>query len=271
MQTSPKPGSLSGTVTRHRDLVELYAMDRSTLKQYKPARFDKSTGRFQFEGLPGDATIDIGVKLSSGRTIEGIDLSQLDRRLLELAARRREHLGLPPEPAHQFTQADVQELIKFTQDLAPDDFMDRSRVLYLAGHGRRATMLLELMRTRAFHDQKKGPDGAQLIWRIELWYFDYRNGGWEKTANQERVLRRERLSPLKWREISVEYLPSWSVYIKPDGGANSVELTIPDTIDPATGRPAASSPELKTQAILSGLAVPSATQPSDRQSAPDKP
>ena len=230
---APRAGSVRGAVLPADRVSRLYAVSRVTGKTYAPESFDKKTGQFLFKNLPGDATYDIGVRTTDGRTIEGIDLEFQDARLLRLARKRREELKLPPERSHKFGQDDVAELLKFVRDMK--DFMDLRRVLYIRGHGRRAVMLLELMRTRQFH-----ASGGAIIWRVELWYFENQFGGWEKLPNQERVLRRERITPRQWGRISVEYTPRLSVYVEPTGFAKPLKYTIaakPEKVQLATALP----------------------------------
>ncbi|MGA2266037.1 MAG: hypothetical protein ABSH10_06350 [Phycisphaerae bacterium] len=253
----PKAGAISGRLAPAETIKDLRAVSRVTGKEFLPARFDKTTGRFTFEGLPGDARYDLVVGLADGRQIEGIDLDFVEQRLLNLAEQRRKDLGLPPEPPHAFSTADAEEILKFVADL--QDFMDIRRVLYVAGRGPRATVLVELMRAREFHASKRG----EVIWRVELWYFQYYSGGWQCLANQERVLRRERLPADQWQKIDVEYYPELSVYISPEGASSPVEFTIPPKIDPSRGRPADSDVELKTAPHILGLdSSAPASQPS---------
>ena len=258
----PKIGAIHGTISPAASVVEVYASNRNNFKNY-PGEFNKTTGEFTIKGLSGDATYDVGVKLKDGRVIEGIDLSVLDARLLRLAQIRRKALNIPAEEEHVFDQEDANSLLKFADDLKSNDFMDQGRVLYLAGHGRRATMLVELMRTREFYDQKTTGQGAQLIWRIEMWYYDYEHGGWERVPNQERVLRRERLASGQWSKISLEFLPQWSVYIDPDGKSEPLTIKIPEKPDPTTGRPAGTEPNLKTKPHILGMKAGAETAPAE--------
>jgi hypothetical protein len=168
--------------------------------------------------------------------------------MLRLMAARREQLELPPEAPHDFSPDDVKALLTFVGDLK--DFMEIRRPLYVRGHGRRATMLLELMRTRQFYASK-----GEVIWRVELWYFENQYGGWEKLANQEVVLRRERITPGDWRRIDVAYYPELSAHVAADGTSKPIKFTLPPKTDASRGRPAGTAPELKTVPHVSGLDV----------------
>ena len=241
----PKPGTLQGQITPAAQLKRLWAVSRATGKRYEPARLDAETGRFVFENLPGDAAYDIGLQTADGRCIEGIDLAFDDARMLRLAEIRRRQLGLPPERAHTFTEDDAAELAAFAQK--QQDFMDWGRALYVQGHGRRATVLVELMRTQPFY-----AGAGQVIWRVELWYFENQFGGWQRVPNTERVLRRERISPAEWKKIHVEYLPQLSVTIDEKGRSEPVSFQIPAKADESTGRPAGSEPKLPARPVVLG-------------------
>ncbi|HUS47338.1 MAG TPA: hypothetical protein VM098_04425 [Phycisphaerae bacterium] len=253
---APRSGSVSGTLTPAGKVARLSAVSRVTGKSYLPAAFDKKTGRFTFDKLPGDATYDICIDTSDGRRIEGIDLDFVDARLLRLAGLRRKQLGVPEQRGGEFSQADAEELLKFVRDM--EDFMEIRRVLYVQGHGRRATMLVELMRTREFYSSK-----GEVIWRVELWYFENQFGGWQRLSDQQRVLRRERISPDEWRKIDVTYYPQLGAYVAPDGACKAVEFQVPQRSDAACGRPANTEPRLATAPHILGLAVdePAATRP----------
>ena len=249
----PKPGAIAVRITPTEEIKSISAVSRQTGKAYQPSSVCSKTGRCAFLRLPGDATYDVVIQTTDGRSIEGIDLEFVDARLLRMAATRREQLGMPAEPAREFTQTDADWMIKFVADMK--DFMDTRRVLYIQGHGRRATVLVELLRTREFH-----ADGGDIIWRVELWYFEWRSGGWQRAPNQERVLRRFRGKADDLAKIAVEYRPELSVFIDADGNSQPVTFTIPDKIDPSRGRPADTEPALTTQPHILGLDQPT-TQP----------
>ncbi len=140
----------------------------------------------------------------------------------------------------------MEAIIRYVQELK--DFMDVRRPLYVAGHGRRATLLVETMRTREFHQS----DG-NIVWRMELWYFEYRYGGWARVDNQNRLLRRLRVEADEWGQIAVEYWPSLSVFIDADGTSQAVTFEIPAETDPSRGRPAGSEPQLDTVPHVLGI------------------
>jgi hypothetical protein len=70
-------------------------------------------------------------------------------------------------------------------------FYDKVRPLKIAADHQHATVLVELLRTRDFHSDT----GGEVIYRVELWYFENLFGGWAKDANTEKVLARVRGKP----------------------------------------------------------------------------
>ncbi|HAU37271.1 MAG TPA: hypothetical protein DCX07_06090 [Phycisphaerales bacterium] len=252
----PRAGQITGRIVNPDGVLKLLAVSREGGRALRPASFDARSGEFVFRNVPGDATYDLSLDMSDGRKFEGIDLGFADARLLRLAAQRRKQLGLPPERTHRFGMDDVRQLREFVAGM--DDFMEVRRVLYVRGHGRRATMLVELMRTREFYDA-----GGTIIWRVELWYFENNFGGWDRLANQERVLTRLRVPPDQWKRVSVQYLPELSVHLDETGASEPVTFTIPAAGDISRGRLPNTDPAVKTEPHISGLDVPPAptTQP----------
>ncbi|HOF19490.1 MAG TPA: hypothetical protein PK082_11315 [Phycisphaerae bacterium] len=257
----PRAGQITGRIVNPDGVLKLLAVSREGGRALRPATFDARSGEFVFRNVPGDATYDLSIEMSDGRKFEGIDLDFADARLLRLAAERRKQLGLPPERAHRFGMDDVRQLREFVAGM--DDFMEVRRILYLRGHGRRATMLVELMRTREFYDA-----GGTIIWRVELWYFENNFGGWDRLANQERVLTRLRVPPDQWKRVSVQYLPELSVRLDETGASEPVTFTIPAAGDISRGRLPNTDPAVKTEPHISGLDVPPApaTQPTTGKS-----
>ncbi|HDY65984.1 MAG TPA: hypothetical protein ENH84_07130 [Phycisphaerae bacterium] len=259
----PKPGKLTGRIAPAEKVQTLKAVSRVTGKTYLPRSLDEKTGEFTFTALPGDAVYDICVATADGRRIEGIDLDFVDARMLRLAEVRRKQLGLPEKKKPSFTRRDVEAILKFAAGW--EDFMDFRRILYIRGYGNRATVLIELMRLREFHDSRKqGGETGDLVWRIELWYMEKRGGGWERIPNVERVLHRLRAKPAEWRKIHVEYYPRMSVRIDAKGRSDFLDIILPDTPDASRGRPANTRPKLKTKPHVLGLDEPS-TRPAKKK------
>ena len=244
----PTPGDLTGTIAPAAKVARVEAVSRTSKQTFQPKSFEKATGKFLFKDLPGDADYDVRVVTTDGRTIEGIDLTWMEARMLRLAELRRKQLGLPPERDHPFTMGDADALLKWVDDWK--DFMEQKRVLYVQGHGQRATVLVELMRTREFY----AAQGA-LVWRVELWYMKNEFGGWDRIANSERVLHRERISPAEWRKIDVEYRPELSVHIDERGQSRPLRYTLPEKGDLSRGRLRSTDPDAKTKPHVRGLDV----------------
>jgi hypothetical protein len=80
-------------------------------------------------------------------------------------------------------------------------FYDKARALKMAADHQHATALVELIRTRDFHSEAGGT-GGEVIYRVELWYFENRFGGWAKDGNTEKVIARVRGKPS-------DLAPSW--------------------------------------------------------------
>jgi hypothetical protein len=254
----PKSGDIAGTIgPAGKVLAEtVTAVSRVTALTYKPATFDKATGKFTFKNMPGGAAYDIVIATSDGRQIEGIDLDFADSRMIGLASQRRKQLGMPAEEPHEFGQPDVDALMNYVTKL--EDFMEQRRILYIQPHGPRATMLVELMRTREFYSS-----AGNLVWRVELWYFEYQHGGWERVPNQERVLERHRIDLGVWKKIDREYYPELTARVASDGTSKEVKFTIPDKPDPTRGRPAGTDPNIPATPHVLGLEGKVATsQPS---------
>lgn len=243
-----RSGDIKGKVTPGRLIQSLSLVSRVTEKRYQPSSFDRKSGQFAFKGLKGDARYDICLRTTDGRELEGIDLDFLEQRWLRLAAKRRKELGLPPDSDHKFSMDDVKMLVHHVTHMR--EFMELHRPLYIKGHGKWATMLVELMRTRAHYAGK-----GRLIWRVELWYWEYRHGGWERVLNQERLLRRQRAAPSAWRKTNVEWFPQLSASINEEGFCPAVEFKIPDKPDIRRGRLPDTQPYQKIETFVLGLEV----------------
>jgi hypothetical protein len=242
----PKPGDIAGTITPPAKVASLEAVSRATLKTYKCESFDKQSGRFRFAGLPGDAEYDVRVNTADGGTVEGIDLSWIESRMLRLEAQRRKDLKLPEERKNQFGPDDAKAVLKWVEDWK--DFMELKRVLYLRGDGTRAVLLVELMRTRDFYSA-----GGAFVWRMELWYMQNEFGGWDRLANSERVLHRKRITPDEWKKIDLQYYPELSVFISADGKSKPVHFTLPAKGDLSRGRLRNTEPTAKTEVHMFGV------------------
>ena len=232
----PRAGDVKGKVTPASLIRKLDAISRVTEKRIQPASFDRASGRFTFKGLAGDARYDVCI------------LDFIDWRMQRLAEARRKDLGIPPESDHEFSMDDVALMVHHVKTMR--EFMEIHRPLYIKGGGKWATMLIELMRTRAHY-----AGAGRIIWRVELWYWEYRHGGWERVINQERLLRRQRVAPGQWRKTHVEWFPELSAYVDPKGFCPSMEFKIPAKPDIRRGRLPNTEPVQEVKPFVLGLQV----------------
>ena len=93
----------------------------------------------------------------------------------------------PATPDQQALSDDDREQIK--ELLTVPSFYDRTVLLHTEGDSQRVVGLVELVRDRDFHAGK-----GEVIWRVELWYFEFQNGGWAKVSQQNRVIDRQRFA-----------------------------------------------------------------------------
>jgi len=256
---APEKGDVTGVLKPAGKVRRVWLEHRSTAKRYKPDKWDADTGAFAFRGLPGGTNYDVCLETADGREIEGIDLSPPDERLLRLAEKRREQLDLPAERTHRFSREDANELVRWVAQA--EDFLEERRVLYVQGHGKRATLLVELMRTREFH-----ASGGAIVWRIDRWHFHHQFGGWDRLANTEATLRRLRVRPNAWRKIHVEWMPALTVHVDAQGKSRPLEFRIPDKANPAIGRTAGTEMKLKTAPVIFGVqkSKKSTTRPAEK-------
>lgn len=136
------------------------------------ANIDSKSHEVRFENLKAAAPFDVSITLSDGTILQGVNLSWYG-----LTAAKSDAAPLDDDDRKAIT-----DLIH-----NPKAFENKQNILYINGDNTRATVLVELIRDKDFH----AADG-NIIWRIELWYFENQFGGWAKVAQQNKVLRRER-------------------------------------------------------------------------------
>ncbi len=242
----PQAGNVTGAILPPDRVKTIRLVSRATGKSYRCTEYDPNSGQFRFASVPGDASYDVCVTTGEGKEYQGVDLSFVDARLLRLADIRRRKLGLKRPRDYRFDQSDANSLLDWVKSW--DDFLEDRRVLYIRGDGPKATMLVELMRTREFY-----ASGGKLVWRVELWYFREKRGGWDRLPDQERTLRRERVSPEEFRKISVEYYPALTAFVDPNGQSEPVRFRLPKKPDASRGRPAGTDPKIEANPHILGL------------------
>ncbi|MBN1343908.1 MAG: hypothetical protein JXQ73_14585 [Phycisphaerae bacterium] len=194
-----------------------------------PAKIDKTTGLFEITGVPPGQRYDLIVETTSGR-IEGVDLSPFESDLERL---RKGPARVNPRAFSAEDREAVSDLITKAKQ-----FENFVRCLYIAGHGDKATALVEKARvqddkTGKFHSEKD----SEAIWRVELWYFRKWFGGWERVSNVEGVLYRRRMprgqyDAMNW--IFVDKLGG--IEVSDAGASRPVTIQIPSRLDPKLGR-----------------------------------
>ena len=175
-----------------------------------PIQGQVTASAITFAGLDAKSSYDIAIDLAGGIELQGVNLGW--------------HSSEPPEKnAGPLTDDDVEEIRAIVQDVR--GFFNRNRILLTQGTHDRVTSLVELVRDKAFHADR----GGEIIWHIELWYFKFQNGGWEKAAQQNRVLKRQRFDSRKDFEDQAGKIRWMGLLggIKPADGAGGKPIILP--------------------------------------------
>jgi hypothetical protein len=163
-----------------------------------------------FLNLLPDTPYDVRLALKDGRVLQGVAMNWPG-------------LDAPDPEAAELTDEDRAEIQRLVADVP--SFYDRSRILLLQGNRDRVVSLVELVRDRAFHDSRPG----EVIWRVELWYFRFRHGGWERVSQQNRVLRRERFSREQFQQTTsqLRWLPELGGIVLTPGESRTIAVDLP--------------------------------------------
>ena len=174
---------------------------------------DEATGKFHVEHLLPGRTYDLIVwtKDEQGKVVrwEGANMDY--------------HRAIVPSSA--VTAEDRKGIEALVTD--PQQFYDKVRVLRMAADHQHATVLVELMRTRDFHSDT----GGEVIYRVELWYFENLFGGWAKDKNTEKVLARVRGKPGELAE-NWQFLPELGGMV---AGSVEVKVELPEKAEVKRG------------------------------------
>lgn len=145
----------------------------------------------RFDNLLPDTPYDIEVRLRGGIVLAGVNMGWYE----------------PVDPAgagdaQPLSDDDRKQITAIVKDVP--SFYDQVDILLLQGNAHRAVALVQLERRRGFHNAAAG----EIIWRVELYYFQNQAGGWEKAPQVNQVLRRMRfrdeeayedeVTPLRW-------------------------------------------------------------------------
>ncbi len=88
-----------------------------------------------------------------------------------------------PEALSDDDKAEITSIVKEIKS-----FMNKNDIVQLVGNADRAAAIVELTRDTDFHARA----GDEIIWRVEVWYFENQAGGWAKVQQQNRVIERVR-------------------------------------------------------------------------------
>ena len=124
-----------------------------------------------FEKLLPETAYDVRLSLADGTTIQGVNLDWYNEE--EASA-----------DAGPVTEGDREEIQKIS---SIDSFYDKHDLLQLKGSHDREVVLVQFVRDKDFY-----AGTGQVIWRVELNYFKNQHGGWERIAQQNKIIRRER-------------------------------------------------------------------------------
>jgi hypothetical protein len=170
-----------------------------------------------FTGLEAATPYDLRIVLAGGRILHGVNMAW--------------YTAEPPQPdAGPVYDDDRRQIGALVSDVK--SFYDVSRVIALSGDHNRATVLVERIRSSAFHSGASG----EVIWRIELWYFTNEFGGWAEMPQTNKVLLRSRFSSTEEYHAAVDplrWVPELGgiIFDKPDA---SRRIDLPVEALPAT-------------------------------------
>ena len=235
--TAPAKGELSGILKTTAKLVRVVAVDRAWADVLNTSRATAKDD-FVYEGNVEQATGAFRVPgLIAGRPYDLIAWTQDAQGKMvrwEGANMDYHRAILPSTPVTAEDRKAIEALV-----VDPQQFYDKVRVLRMAADHQHATVLVELMRTRDFHSDT----GGELIYRVELWYFENLFGGWAKDANTEKVLARVRGKPGELPE-NWQFLPELGgVVAGPAPGTSAtagmeMKVGLPEKPEPKRGRAA---------------------------------
>jgi hypothetical protein len=181
-----------------------------------------------FPQLLPDTPYDIAITLADGKVLQGVDMSWYN------PDDAPEKDATPPGPLTAEDLSAIRDIITI-----PTAFENKKDLLIINGTHQRATVLVQLIRDSDFYNAN-----GNIVWRIELWYFQYRHGGWERPRQTGKILRRERFANLKAFKDETEkfqYLPQLGGLRLPppakDKPQQTLKLDSTKTPDPPKAKP----------------------------------
>jgi len=215
-----KIGTIGGAVTPVASVQQIWAVDRNLDLTY-PAEIDRKTGKFTI-GNVVTGRYDLVVTTPNGARFEGADMTYRESELDELAREQERQQGIVREKPGPLTDEDKKWLTDHV--FGVKRFEDFRKIGAIAGNTQEATLLLELLRRRAFH----GMNGKEIIWRVELWYFKKQGGGWEHVANTDVVLERQRMPAAQFAKLRHIFTATLGgIAVDKDGKSAPVTYAIP--------------------------------------------
>lgn len=224
--TRPASVTLTGTITTKAPIKKILAVDRLWADVLKVSAAEPKD-EFVYPGtIDADGRFSVP-RLLPGRTYDLIVWTQDGSRLVRWEGVTMDY-HRPIKRDGEYTKEDRAWLDEFLGKTP--QFYDKCRALWIAADHKHATVAVELARTAPFYADK----GGEVIYRVELWYFENLFGGWAKDKNTERVIAR-------WRGKG-DKLPAWQ-YVPQLGGIpideagkfQRVEVTLPEKPDPKRG------------------------------------
>ncbi len=186
-------GHIIGKLENASEVVEVFALDRENEAVIAGA-VDAESGTFRFTHLDRKRHYDIAIKTKTGR-IEGVDM----RFMPDAAGKATKR---PGDDKRAFETEDAEQIRRLV--ITPQRFMNQVELLALHGEDRTAVAVVNLVCTRKFHSGQ----GAEVVWRVELWYYRWEYGGWARVPNTERILYRERFEKKTWQAMRVRFDPA---------------------------------------------------------------
>jgi hypothetical protein len=193
--SQPAVTQLTGTLTTNDTVTRIAAVDRPWANVLKTSE-ENPKDKFLYEGTYDEKTKSFTIKnLLPTRSYDLIIWTE------NAAKEKTRWEGVTMDYHREILPADVaaDDDKKWLENFVKETpaFFDTCRILHLAADHKHATALVELKRTRDFHAQKNG----EIIYRVELWYFENQFGGWAKDKNTEKVLARVRTPklPKNWQ------------------------------------------------------------------------
>lgn len=224
-------GTLTAVIEAKGEITRVAAVDREwadVLKVSQSAAKDKFVYEAKYDAQTGKVTV---ADLLPGRTYDLIVWAKdAQGNVVRYEGVNMEyHRDINPsdKPA---TDEDRKWIETFVRDTP--NFHDRCRVLWIAADSKYATACVELIRTREFYADK----GGEIIYRVELWYFENYFGGWAKDKNTEKVMTRVRGKPAQL-EMYRQYLPALGgiALDRMTGTNGELKIKLPEPPDPRRG------------------------------------